>query len=237
MLKIIKISAIAAAAMLTMTACATKAELKAISETEFFNTVHHCPIYTETGTQCEKAQSALIVDGDSDNDGVLNSVDQCLQTPALATVDASGCSADADDDKDGVVNSLDKCPNTSANVTKVDESGCTVAIDLKVNFKFDSFEVKQSSMPYIKDFAYFMNTNKTYKARIEGHTDTSGPAAYNQMLSQKRAQVVADLIASEGNVDASRLTAVGKGEASPIADNATAAGRIANRRTEAHIIK
>ncbi|MCW8895398.1 thrombospondin type 3 repeat-containing protein, partial [Sulfurimonas sp.] len=52
------------------------------------------------------------VDGDDDNDGVLNSVDQCPNTPAGVKVDASGCKVDGDDDNDGVLNSKDKCPNT-----------------------------------------------------------------------------------------------------------------------------
>ena len=241
MLKMTKISVIAATIALTMTGCATKAELKAISETEFFYTVHHCPVYTEVGTQCKKPESASIIDGDDDNDGVLNSVDQCPRTAPYTKVDAKGCmvvaEVDGDDDKDGVLNSADKCPTTHKNVTKVDTDGCAVAVNLHINFKFDSYEVTNSSINNIKDFAAFMNEHQDYKANIEGHTDASGPAEYNQMLSQKRAQVVADLIATEGNVDAKRLTAVGKGESTPVASNDTKAGRSENRRTEAHIIK
>ena len=187
-----------------------------------------------------KAQAPIPapVDGDDDKDGVLNSIDKCPTTPAGKTVNADGCCpVDGDDDKDGVLNSVDKCPNTSSNVTKVDTEGCAVEVNLHVNFKFDSFEVTQDSMKNIKDFAEFMNERTGYKAEIQGHTDSSGPEAYNKALSDKRAKAVAELIVSEGNVEASRLTSIGKGESEPIADNATKAGRAENRRTVAKIIK
>ena len=256
MLKLIKTSVVAASVLLTMSACTTKAELKAISETEFFYTVHHCPVYTEVGTACKMPAAKAVIDGDDDNDGVLNSVDECQRTAAYMKVDEKGCMVvsedkvvpvpvpvvvpkpvDGDDDKDGVLNSMDKCPSTNSNVTKVDMNGCALEVNLNINFENDSFEVTQDSIAYIQAFSYFMNEHKEYKANIEGHTDSRGSAAYNQMLSQKRAQAVADLIVSEGNVDASRLQAIGKGESTPIADNMFKAGRSENRRTEAHIIK
>jgi len=67
--------------------------------------------------------------------------------------------------------------------------------------------------------------------RIEGHTDSTGSAAYNQTLSQQRADsVLAFLI--ENGLAGSRMTAVGYGMDRPIADNATAEGRARNRRVE-----
>lgn len=72
----------------------------------------------------QKAQPEPI-DGDDDNDGVLNSVDKCPNTPAGTKVDASGCKIDGDDDQDGVLNSKDKCPNTPYG-TKVDANGCKI---------------------------------------------------------------------------------------------------------------
>ena len=60
---------------------------------------------------------------DSDNDGVVDSKDQCPMTPAGVRVDANGCSID--DDNDGVLNNVDQCPNTPAG-TKVDATGCAI---------------------------------------------------------------------------------------------------------------
>ena len=66
---------------------------------------------------------------------------------------------------------------------------------------------------------------------IEGHTDGSGDAAFNQQLSEKRAEAVkAELVAN--GVKAEKISTVGYGEAKPIADNATREGRATNRRVE-----
>ena len=72
----------------------------------------------------------VVVDGDDDKDGVLNSLDKCPATPSakVKTVDTTGCCVDGDDDKDGVLNSIDKCPTTPAGDT-VNTQGCTVVLD------------------------------------------------------------------------------------------------------------
>jgi len=66
-------------------------------------------------------------------------------------------------------------------------------------------------------------------ALIEGHTDSVGPDAYNQSLSDRRAKAVFDYLSSRG-VDPARLKSIGKGESEPIGDNKTAEGRQENRR-------
>jgi OOP family OmpA-OmpF porin len=200
------------------------------------NSIDECP--TTPAGDAVNARGCTI-DGDDDNDGVANSIDECPTTPAGDKVDAKGCSivVDGDDDNDGVLNSVDKCPRTHPDVDKVDADGCAVDVNLHINFKFDSYEVTEDSHSHIKDFGGFMGDHKNYTAVIEGHTDSTGPAAYNQKLSEKRANVVKELIVSEGGVSADRLTAVGKGESTPVATNATKEGRAQNRRTEAHITK
>ncbi len=69
---------------------------------------------------------------------------------------------------------------------------------------------------------------------VEGHTDSSGSNAINQPLSQRRAQAVANTITGEG-VEAARITSTGYGSTQPVGDNATAAGKAANRRVEVAI--
>jgi outer membrane protein OmpA-like peptidoglycan-associated protein len=69
------------------------------------------------------------------------------------------------------------------------------------------------------------------KLQVEGHTDSTGSAAFNQKLSEQRAATVRDYLVQQG-VDLHSVTAAGLGEAMPIADNGTAAGRQKNRRVE-----
>jgi OOP family OmpA-OmpF porin len=69
---------------------------------------------------------------------------------------------------------------------------------------------------------------------IIGHTDSTGPADYNQGLSERRAQAVADYIISEG-IDAAIIDVSGEGENNPIASNDTAEGRAQNRRVDINV--
>jgi beta-glucanase (GH16 family) len=74
------------------------------------------------------AAEAVVAPVDSDGDGVIDSADQCPNTPANTSVDAVGCAVvtpPADSDGDGVIDSADQCPNTPAN-TSVDAVGCAV---------------------------------------------------------------------------------------------------------------
>ncbi|MEZ8791872.1 OmpA family protein [Vibrio splendidus] len=69
---------------------------------------------------------------------------------------------------------------------------------------------------------------------VVGHTDSTGAAEYNLMISKKRAAAVAAYIEEQG-IEADRITASGEGEENPIASNATAEGRAQNRRVDATI--
>lgn len=72
------------------------------------------------------------------------------------------------------------------------------------------------------------------KIVVEGHTDAKGKDAYNQSLSQRRAEAVRSYLVSRG-IESDMIQAVGKGEVEPIADNKTAEGRANNRRVEIEI--
>jgi outer membrane protein OmpA-like peptidoglycan-associated protein len=77
----------------------------------------------------------------------------------------------------------------------------------------------------------FVNRDPQRKVRIEGHTDASGSNNANQVLSQQRAEAVLAALASRG-VEATRMTAIGRGEDVPVAPNDSADGKARNRRVE-----
>ena len=189
------------------------------------------------GGSSKPAPSAPKKTMDSDNDGIKDSIDNCPATPAGTKVDATGCAMVLDDDKDGVINSLDECPDTEKGA-KVDKLGCYVVISedvtvsLNVNFANNSDEIL-SGVDQIVKVASFMKEYPLTNVIIEGHTDSAGSEAYNQSLSQRRAQAVANALISKYNVASSRVSAVGYGETKPIADNDTAEGRAENRRVSA----
>ncbi|SOE48571.1 Outer membrane protein A precursor [plant metagenome] len=68
-----------------------------------------------------------------------------------------------------------------------------------------------------------------------GHTDSTGPEAYNQKLSERRAAAVKTYLVQQG-VDTNRIYTEGKGELEPVADNKTRQGRAQNRRVEIEIV-
>ena len=68
---------------------------------------------------------------------------------------------------------------------------------------------------------------------LEGHTDNVGGMAYNQDLSQRRADAVKNYLVEKFGIDSNRIKTVGYGETKPIASNDTEAGRYQNRRVQA----
>jgi len=70
------------------------------------------------------------------------------------------------------------------------------------------------------------------KAIIEAHTDSTGTDQYNQLLSERRADAVFEMLVDKYGVNPTQLSAVGRGESMPVASNSTDEGRAQNRRVE-----
>ena len=100
-----------------------------------------------------------------------------------------------------------------------------------VTFAFDSDEVTELSMATLDVAAEFLQQCPNVSTAVGGHTDSVGSEAYNEGLSQRRAESVRSYLSSHG-VSASQLEAKGYGESQPIADNSTDEGRALNRRVE-----
>ncbi len=143
-----------------------------------------------------------------------------------------------DDDGDGVPNSEDICWTTPAGDT-VDLYGCTISqepvVTLQgVHFATDSSALTSEAKSILDSAVGAINASSSSLIDVEGHTDSRGSDSHNQALSERRAQSVADYLASQG-VSASSLNPIGMGEGSPVASNDTSEGRAQNRRVEVTI--
>ncbi len=121
-------------------------------------------------------------------------------------------------------------------VNPVDACGTVISMDSSVLFDFDSYELRPESQQVLKDLVKILNETGAPAATVAGHTDSVADDAYNQTLSENRAQAVVDALQTNGA--ATSLTAVGYGETQPVAPNENPdgsdnpAGRQLNRRVE-----
>jgi outer membrane protein OmpA-like peptidoglycan-associated protein len=100
-----------------------------------------------------------------------------------------------------------------------------------LTFVTNSDVIKPESFPSLDKVAEFLSKNTNFRLDLVGYTDNVGSDEYNQKLSERRANAVKDYLVKKGIAE-TLLTAVGKGEANPIADNSTAEGKEKNRRVE-----
>ena len=153
----------------------------------------------------------ILIDGDDDQDGVLNSVDKCPGTPLNVVVDADGCPREITADY-------------------------ALRMELRVFFDNDKTVIKDQYKPEIQKVAEKMNEYPNSTASIEGHASKTGPSArYNQRLSEARANAVKSMLVNQFGVAPQRISTVGYGYDRPIADNNTAEGRAMNQRVFATI--
>ncbi len=100
-----------------------------------------------------------------------------------------------------------------------------------VLFATDSATLRPDLTSDIRAVAGSLNRYPNSTIEVIGHTDNTGSAAYNQDLSQRRANSVANVLRDSG-VQGGRIAAYGRGEDQPVASNLTPQGRAANRRVE-----
>ncbi len=91
-------------------------------------------------------------------------------------------------------------------------------------------EIDEALAPYLLD-------NRGVFFEIEGHTDATGPEAYNKALGEQRAAAVRDYLYSQHQVALSRISVISFGEDQPLADNDTPEGRAQNRRVVVRVLE
>ncbi len=115
--------------------------------------------------------------------------------------------------------------------------GDNITLDMPggVTFAFDSSDLNAQFYPVLDKVAATLTEYDKTVIEVAGHTDSVGSDAYNQQLSEKRANSVASYLSSHG-VNRTRVVTVGAGEAHPVATNDTEEGRAQNRRVEITIV-
>jgi peptidoglycan-associated lipoprotein len=113
----------------------------------------------------------------------------------------------------------------------------TVSND-KVQFPFNKSELSDEAKALIDDeIGPYVQENAGVWFEIEGHTDSTGDAAYNMLLGEERAMAVRDYLAKAHGIALSRLEVISYGEEEPAADNATREGRAQNRRVVIRVLE
>ena len=177
---------------------------------------------------------------DTDGDGVADKDDKCPDVKGPK--ENAGCPW-PDRDGDGVFDKDDKCPDVKGTVAnkgcpevsdeaikRLNDYAKTILFDSgKSSFQKKTYPVLQAITAILKEYPYS-------NFSVEGHTDSDGTDASNQVLSEDRAAAVKDYLVAQG-IESSRLSSKGFGESMPIDTNKTKAGKANNRRTEVKLVK
>jgi outer membrane protein OmpA-like peptidoglycan-associated protein len=152
----------------------------------------------------------------------------------LARVDAANARSDADAARDATATAQRDAMELQQQIdelqAKVTDRGLVLTLG-DVLFSSGTADLNSGGNNRLGKLATFMNKYPERTALIEGHTDSMGSDAYNQGLSQRRADAVKSYLVGQ-TVNSTRLTASGRGESSPVGDNSSATGRQQNRRVE-----
>ena len=190
---------------------------------------------------CANQSGSVEMNGcpDSDGDSVADNIDNCADVAGPAA--NNGCPW-PDSDLDGILDKDDKCPNTAGLAYR---NGCPDpseeimeslnAVGAIIPFMLNRSELGPKVKGMLGEVIGIMNKYPKTPFMIEGHTDSSGPKAFNQKLSELRAMSVKEYLVDNG-ITSSRLMTAGYGEEQPTVSNNTRKGRIQNRRVEFKVI-
>ena len=170
---------------------------------------------------------------DTDGDGLQDSEDECPTEKGVIAL--KGC---PDTDGDGVADKNDKCVDRPG---PIENAGCPVITKQVLNrlsfaaqsiqFEVGKDVIKPTSFTQLNEVVKILNEYIDYHLLIDGHTDNTGTAEKNQVLSDKRAAAVKKYFTDKG-IEQSRLVATGYGFTIPVVPNTTSANKAKNRRVE-----
>jgi outer membrane protein OmpA-like peptidoglycan-associated protein len=115
------------------------------------------------------------------------------------------------------------------------DEGWTLALPERLLFNFDDYKIKEYQQSKLVTLSNQLHKYNLEKVKFVGHTDNIGQANYNQQLSEKRAQSVANIFLADG-FKANNIQIIGRGSDSPLVTNDTEEHRAQNRRVNVTII-
>jgi OOP family OmpA-OmpF porin len=187
---------------------------------------------------------------DRDGDGIIDAEDACPDEPGVADPDPkkNGCPPPPKDtDGDGIIDTEDACPNEKgAADPDPKQNGCPKSVRVteteilileQVQFDTGKAIIKPVSDGLLDEVAAVLKEHpEIIKIEVQGHTDDRGQRAFNDKLSQARANAVMKAMIGRG-IAAQRLTAKGYGQNQPLLENTTEEGRQKNRRVQFVIVE
>lgn len=167
----------------------------------------------------------------------------------LSTIILTGCANDIVDieqrvvqkynledlDHDGIIEAREKCADTFLGAN-IDNNGCSSvkriddSITLQIKFSNNSYDINQSDYEKIEEVSDFMNKFPGSHVTIEGHCSRQGSQKLNQVLSEKRAQAIANVLTHKYGIAAFRVSAIGYGFDKVLNENDTPEAHAENRR-------
>lgn len=120
--------------------------------------------------------------------------------------------------------------NPQLNV-RVTDNGVAISLP-DLFFDTDSAKLNKQAKESLEKIAQLLKTTDSKHVRVRGHTDSTGDETYNQQLSEKRAERVAEFLIDSADLNPDGISYDGKGAKDPVAENSTAEGRARNRRVE-----
>lgn len=157
---------------------------------------------------------------------------------ALAPMQASAAEYLSDSQNENVTNSYGECWEVSYGLKTCGDAPAPIAETITITtdglFDFDKYDIKPELAAKLDEVANRLEGREYNSVAVVGHTCSIGTEAYNQGLSERRAQAATDYLVGKG-VDGSKITASGEGEMNPAYSNDTADGRAKNRRVEVSV--
>ena len=192
--------------------------LKTAEEVPRFDPEHVCPSITTAFTD-----EANILTRDTDQDGVVDLWDSCANSSSEATVDEYGCETP--------VAEPSAADFTVANAQIIESA------TININFESNSYQLSANAIALLEPVISRLVNYPDEGVIIHGHASLEGDPAYNQRLSEQRANAVAALLLAQEGITPRQVTAVGYGVSRPLIEATSQAAHVKNRRIEATFIK